>query len=75
MVDCATEVYFREDQQMREDPKNDKYQKCSFGQSHNPQNQYWKSQQGQVKKKSRIPNPKLRDVFEILKDLLNCHPT
>jgi hypothetical protein len=29
--------------------ENDKYQKCSFGQSHNPQNQHQKSQQDQAK--------------------------
>jgi hypothetical protein len=38
VVDWATEACFSEDQQMREDPGNDKYQKCSFGQSHNMQN-------------------------------------
>jgi hypothetical protein len=31
--------------------ENDKCQKCSFGQSHNPQNQHQKSQQDQAKKK------------------------
>jgi hypothetical protein len=31
--------------------ENDMYQKCSFGQSHNPQNQHQKSQQDQAKKK------------------------
>jgi hypothetical protein len=31
--------------------ENDMYQKCSFGQSHNPQNQHQKNQQDQVKKK------------------------
>jgi hypothetical protein len=36
---------------MREDLKNDKYQKCSFGQSQKPQNQNWKSQQDQAMKK------------------------
>jgi hypothetical protein len=31
--------------------ENDKYQKCSFGQSHNQQNHHQKSQQDQAKKK------------------------
>jgi hypothetical protein len=31
--------------------ENDKSQRCSFGQSHNPQNQHRKSQQDQVTKK------------------------
>jgi hypothetical protein len=31
--------------------ENDKDQKCSFGQSHNSQNQHRKSQQDQAKKK------------------------
>jgi hypothetical protein len=31
--------------------ENDKCQKCSFGQSHNPQNQHQKNQQDPVKKK------------------------
>jgi hypothetical protein len=51
VVDCTTKDYLREDQQTREDPKNDKYQKCSFSQSHIPQNQHKKSQQDQAKKK------------------------
>jgi hypothetical protein len=34
--------------------ENDKYQKCSFGQSDNPQNQHRKSQQNQTKKKKNI---------------------
>jgi hypothetical protein len=31
--------------------ENGMYQKCSFGQSHNPQNQHQKNQQDQAKKK------------------------
>jgi hypothetical protein len=31
--------------------ENRMYQKCSFGQSHNQQNQHWKSQQDQAKTK------------------------
>jgi hypothetical protein len=31
--------------------ENGKYQKCSFSQSDNPQNQHWKSQQDPAKKK------------------------
>jgi hypothetical protein len=50
-VDCATEDCLREDQQTREDLKNDKCQKYSFDQSHNPQNQHRKSQQDPAKKK------------------------
>jgi hypothetical protein len=51
MVHCATEDCFWEDKQTREDSKNGKSQKCSFGQSHNPQNQHQKSQQDPTKKK------------------------
>jgi hypothetical protein len=51
MVDCAIEDCFQEDQQMRGDKKNDKSEKYSFGQSHNPQNQHQKSQQDQANKK------------------------
>jgi hypothetical protein len=43
VVDWTTEDCFREDQQMREDSKNDKSQKCSFDQFHNPQNQHKKN--------------------------------
>jgi hypothetical protein len=34
--------------------ENGKYQKCSFGQSHAPQNQHQKTQQDQAKKKQNI---------------------
>jgi hypothetical protein len=34
--------------------ENDKCQKCSFGQSDNPQNQHWKNQQDPVMKKQNI---------------------
>jgi hypothetical protein len=34
--------------------ENDKSQKCSFGQSHNLQNQHQKSQRDQAKKKQNI---------------------
>jgi hypothetical protein len=71
VVDWATEDCFQEDQQTREDPKNNKYQKCSFSQSHNPQNHHQKNQQDPTKKKQ---NTKLECVFEIPEDSLNCHP-
>jgi hypothetical protein len=53
--------------------ENEKSQKCSFGQSHNPQNQHRKSQQDQAKM-TQNTNPKLKSVFEIPENLLNCHP-
>jgi hypothetical protein len=49
------------------------YQKCSFGQSHNPQNQHKKA--NKIKqRRSRIPNPKFECAFEIPEDLLNYCP-
>jgi hypothetical protein len=50
--------------------ENDKYQKCSFGQSHTLQNQHKKPNKIK-RRKSRISNPKLRSVFEVPEDLLN----
>jgi hypothetical protein len=65
----------RKQEKIRE---NDKYQKYSFDQSHNPQNQTRKISIGKANKikgrRSRISNPKLRSVFEIPENSLNCHP-
>jgi hypothetical protein len=53
--------------------ENGKYHKCSFSQSHTSQNQHKKAKKIK-RRRSRIPNPKLRGVFEGPKDLLNCYP-
>jgi hypothetical protein len=53
--------------------ENGKSQMCSFGQSHNPQNQHKKANKIQ-RRRSRIPNSKLRSVFEIPENLLNYRP-
>jgi hypothetical protein len=44
-------IVFKKTSKREKIQENDKYQKCSFGQSHNPQNQQRKSQQDPVKKK------------------------
>jgi hypothetical protein len=44
-------IVFEKTSKQEKIQENDKYQKCSFGQSHNPQNQYWKNQQDLAKKK------------------------
>jgi hypothetical protein len=48
------------------------YQKCSFGQSHKPQNQHWKSQQDQAKKKQNTKS-QIQVCVEVPKDSLNCY--
>jgi hypothetical protein len=50
--------------------ENDKYQKCFYDQSHNPQSQHQKSQQDLEKKKQNTKS-QTESVFEISEDLLN----
>jgi hypothetical protein len=64
-------IVFKKTNKQEKIQKNNKYQKCSFIQSHNPQNHHQKNQQDPTKKKQ---NTKLECVFEIPEDSLNCHP-
>jgi hypothetical protein len=44
-------IIFEKTSKQEKIQENDMYQKCTFDQSHNQQNQHWKSHQDQVKKK------------------------
>jgi hypothetical protein len=56
--------------------ENGKSQKCSFGQSHTPQSQHRKkpTRSSEEDVEYQIPNPKLKSVFEIPENSLNCRP-
>jgi hypothetical protein len=71
-VECATEDYFREGQQMREDPRKRQVPEVLFRSITQPAKSA--SEKPTRSSEEEAEYQILRSVFEIPKNLLNCRP-